>query len=165
MGIGLNSGRCIVGNMGSDQRFQYTVMGDTVNLASRLESQTKFYGVSILIGAKTAASVAEEFAAVEVDRIQVKGKNEAETTYTILGGPDVAGTPEFRAVRQSFAHVLQSYRKRDWSGSLQAINACKESAAAFGLGHVLELYEERIQAFMQTPPPSDWDGVYVAESK
>ena len=85
IGIGLNSGPCVVGNMGSDFRFNYSVLGDTVNLASRLESRTKDYRLSLVIGARTAERAKAKFATMEIDLIQVKGKKQPETVFTVLG--------------------------------------------------------------------------------
>src|SRR5437763_9311893 len=85
IGIGINTGRCLVGNLGSDLRFNYSVLGDPVNVASRLEGQTKLYGVPILIGSKTGEKAKDKFAMLELDLVTVKGKTESETIYTLLG--------------------------------------------------------------------------------
>src|SRR5262249_50530336 len=84
IGIGLNSGPCSVGNMGSDQRFAYSALGDTVNLASRLESLTRSYGVEIIVGEDAAAGI-DDMALLEIDRVRVKGRSEPLTIYTLLG--------------------------------------------------------------------------------
>src|SRR5438876_8522326 len=83
IGIGVNTGRCLVGNLGSDLRFNYSVLGDPVNVASRLEGQTKFYGVPILIGAKTGENAKDKFAVLEIDLVTEKGKTQSETIYTL----------------------------------------------------------------------------------
>src|SRR6476469_4086754 len=159
IGIGINTGRVTVGNMGSDMRFQYTVLGDDVNLASRLEGQTKAYGVPILIGARTAEAVKDKFAVVEIDFITVKGKTEPEVVYTVVGRKAVAESSDFEGVRASVQQMLSRYQARDWTGAITAAQACRAANGAFHLEGVANLYEERIQAFEQNPPPPDWNGV------
>jgi adenylate cyclase len=165
IGIGINTGRCTVGNMGSDLRFQYTVMGDTVNLASRLEGQTKAHGVAIIIGSRTAAAVLEEFAVLEIESIRVRGKREPEVIYTILGRADVASSSEFGALRDKWGQFLVCYRKQDWAGALSTLEACHPLCETFNLVGLIEAYTERIQRLEQNPPGPDWDGVFTAETK
>ena len=165
MGIGINSGTCAVGNMGSDLRFQYTVMGDSVNLASRLEGQTKGYGLSIIIGAATAAAAAPEFALLEIDSLRVKGKTEPEVIYTIVGGAEAAQTPEFKTLQDHWSKFLVCYRKQDWTGALRAIEVCRSECERFDLEGLLDAYAERIGWLQKNPPAADWDGVFTAETK
>jgi len=165
VGIGLNSGRCIVGNMGSDLRFQYTAMGDTVNLASRLEGQTAFYGVPLLIGARTAKAVSGEFAVLEVDYVRVKGKREAEATSTILGGSDIAGSPDFQKLKEQWGEVLAAYRQQRWRAVIALIETVRPLGEKFSLHKLFTVYHIRAHQFALKPPPPDWDGVYDAEAK
>ena len=165
VGVGINTGKCVVGNMGSDLRFNYSVLGDAVNLASRLEGQSKTYGLPIIIGSKTASALGDRFAVLELDCITVKGKTEPESVYTVLGGADVAGSDRFGQLRTTVTEMLARYRKRDFSGAAQSILFCRKIDGGFGLDGLFDLYDERIQVFEQNPPPADWNGVAILETK
>ncbi len=159
-GIGINSGPGAVGNMGSRQRFAYSVLGDTVNLASRLESQTKAYGVEILIGENTYKAV-KDFAALELDLLRVKGKTAPVRIYTLLGK---TRTPEFSALEEKHNLFLAAYRKQDCETAKTLLDACASCAPATIAGYYA-MMAERIALMRKTPYPSSWDGVYTAESK
>jgi adenylate cyclase len=165
VGVGLNTGPCVVGNMGSDLRFDYSVLGDSVNLASRLEGQTKNYGVPIIIGARTAQAVKDKFALLEVDFITVKGKTEPEVIHTLLGRSDIADSDEYRKLYEVTAKMLSCYRKREWDSVMAIIEVGRSAADHFGVNGFLELYCERVRAFRENPPPDDWNGVFALQTK
>jgi adenylate cyclase len=165
VGIGLNTGPCVVGNMGSDFRFNYSVLGDTVNVASRLEARTKDYRIPIVIGAQTEQQAKEKFATLEIDLIQVKGKSEPETVFTVLGHAELRQDPSFQDLRELTAGMLRSYREQDWTRALEAIELCRKAGERFGVAALYDMYAERVEAFRRTPPPPVWNGVYEAESK
>ncbi len=165
IGIGLNSGPCVVGNMGSDFRFNYSVLGDTVNLASRLESRTKDYRLSMVIGSRTAEGAKTEFATMEIDLIQVKGKKQPEVVFTVLGRAEVNDDPRCKDLRDLNAAMLATYRKQQWNEAKSLIDRCRKLANGFGVDGLYDMYVERIAAHRADPPPPDWNGVYEAQSK
>jgi adenylate cyclase len=165
VGVGLNTGTCVVGNMGSDLRFDYSVLGDSVNLASRLEGQSKEYGFPIIVGSKTALAVKDKFAILELDFIMVKGKKEPEVIYAIAGREDIAQSGSFQRLRNLTIEMLACYRSRDWEGALAAIERGRKSDDARALEYLYKLYETRIQGYQQNPPPEDWNGAFALLTK
>src|SRR3954449_5410562 len=165
VGVGLNTGTCVVGNMGSDMRFDYSVFGDSVNLASRLEGQSKEYGFPIIVGSKTALAVKEKFAILELDFIMVKGKKEPEVIYAIAGREDTAQSGRFQRLRNLTIEMLACYRSRDWDGALAAIGRGRTTDEAHSLEYLYNLYEARIQGYQQNPPPADWNGAFALLTK
>jgi len=165
IGLGINTGTCVVGNMGSDLRFDYSVLGDPVNLASRLEGRSKSYGTPIILGAKTAEKVGHRFATIQIDLITVKGKTEPEHIYALVGDEAVARSNEFTTFTTLVKDMMALYRKRDWSGAETALQRAKVLPQTFGLMDMLDIYQSRIDAFRMTPPPERWDGVFVFDTK
>jgi adenylate cyclase len=162
IGIGLNSGECVVGNMGSDQRFDYSVLGDSVNLASRLEGQSKTYGVAVVISEATRRAV-PDWAAIELDLIVVKGKEEPVRIYTLLGDEIVGQSEGFAKLSAQHIEMLDAYRQRRWQDANAALARCRPLAPA--LAGFYDLFARRITGFLTAPPAADWQGVHIAESK
>jgi adenylate cyclase len=165
IGVGLNTGACVVGNMGSDLRFDYSVLGDSVNLASRLEGQSKEYGFPIIVGSKTALAVKDKFAILELDFIMVKGKKEPEVIYAIAGREETAHSGRFQRLRNLTIEMLACYRSRDWEGALGAIERGRRTDEAGALELLYNLYEARIQGYQRNPPPADWNGAFALLTK
>jgi adenylate cyclase len=165
VGVGLNTGVCVVGNMGSDLRFDYSVLGDSVNLASRLEGQSKEYGFPIIVGARTALAVKDKFAILELDFIMVKGKKEPEVIYAIAGRQDTAQSGQFQKLRNLTIEMLACYRGRDWEGALAAIERGRRTDDARSLELLYNLYEARILGYRKNPPPEDWNGAFALLTK
>ncbi|MGV7214204.1 CHASE2 domain-containing protein [Bradyrhizobium sp. UFLA05-112] len=165
VGIGLNTGIGVVGNMGSDLKKNYSVLGDSVNLASRLEGQTKDYGFPIIVGSKTALAAKDKFAILELDFIMVKGKTEPEVIYAIAGREDVMHSAAFQRLRNTTIEMLACYRSRDWQGALDAIERGRRSEDADTLEKLFGLYEARIRNYQASPPPDDWNGAFALLTK
>jgi adenylate cyclase len=161
IGIGVNTGRCTAGNFGSEQRFGYSALGDSVNLASRLESLSRMYGVDIVVGAATARAVSG-FALLEIDRVRVKGRMAPESIYALLGHGDAVDADTAAAIG-AFDAMLASYRSCEWDKAAAALDAVRQTAPA--LAPLCDLYENRIRAYVANPPEAGWDGVFVAGSK
>lgn len=164
IGIGLNAGPCCVGNMGSARRLSYSLIGDTVNLASRIEGLCKPYGVRILMGEELARAL-PGFATVEVDRVRVVGRDKVATIHALLGDEEVKRSTDFAAFEARHAKLLDDYRARRWDEAEQVLAANEASAANYGLPKLYARYLASIRSCRDHPPGEDWDGVTVAVSK
>src|SRR5439155_22020313 len=147
IGVGINTGTMAVGNMGSAARFDYTVLGDQVNYASRLEALTKEYGAGVLVGEATARQAGPAFVFRELDLVRVKGRAAAAPVYQLLGR---AGSARVDA---RFDEALGAYRRREFAAARRLFGALGDDKAAAKLA-------ARCDVLAETPPPADWDGVY-----
>lgn len=160
IGVGVNTGPMSVGNMGSPQRLAWTVMGDNVNLASRLEGINKQYHTGIVISESTREQAGDGFVGRELDRIRVKGKLQPVKIYELLDFADGAPTCEDLLAR--FADALGAYRAQRWH---EAIEKFEQLLVAYPEDGPSREFLRRCHEYMEHPPAADWDGVYVMETK
>jgi adenylate cyclase len=163
IGVGLNTGMCCVGNLGSEQRFNYSAIGDSVNVASRVESLTKQYALQILITENTAAHV-EDLALLEADLVRVVGRAEPLAIFALVGDDAHAKSPEFQALRAAHARMIAAYRRQRFAEAQEALMEARKAASP-PLRAFYAIYEERIAALVESPPPGDWDGVFISAEK
>jgi len=173
VGLGLNSGECVVGNMGSDQRFDYSVLGDTVNLAARLEGQSKSYGMNVVLGPSTNAAVEDRMATIDLDFIQVKGKTEGTRIYGLMGDAEIKASPRFIDLQKKISDAIKTYQNQHFDEAAEMFKEIRVLGDAehkpwkldANLDVLCDLYEERIAEYQINPPAADWDGVFIATTK
>jgi len=160
VGVGINTGEMSVGNMGSEFRMAYTVLGDTVNLGARLEGLTKNYGVDIIVNETTKEAVPEYFY-MKLDRVRVKGKNEPVTIYepvALIG--EISAEEEMEL--DEYDKALKFYYSKDWGRAKSKFNLLKES---YSSKKIYDIYLERINNYINEPPSGSWDGVFTHTTK
>lgn len=164
MGLGINTGQTLIGNIGSKDRFGYDVLGDSVSLTARLESQTKNYGQLIIISESTEKRVSDIYFTIPLDCIAVKGKKVGVNIFTVFYMPDESVAVAWNNARDKHNGMLEYYRAQQWD---DAIELCKELIGEFdgNMDHYYEKWIDRIADMRSRDLPKDWDGVHRPDSK
>lgn len=162
MGLGLNTGQVVSGSIGSPRRMDYTVVGDGVNLAARLEGANREYGTQLLISEFTLAELGGSYQLREVDRLRVRGRQQPVAVFEVLDHFPAELLAGLRYVVSLYNEGLERYRRRDWAAALKMFDEALHVRPDDGPA---QLYRQRCAHFLQAPPPEDWDGVWVLTSK
>ena len=160
--IGINTGEVIVGNMGSRNVFDYTVMGDHVNLGSRLEGANKAYGTHIMISEFTYRQVKNDFYTRPLDFIRVKGKTKPIQVFELIATRETKFPSKFLELLQVYSQGIQAYREREWADALDYFEHCLR---LYPDDKPSSIYRERCAEFRLKPPPANWDGVITMKEK
>ena len=166
IGVGINTGDVSVGNMGSTRRLAYSCVGDAVNLAARLESITKQYGVKTLVGNETAKALGG-LAVIEIDDVAVKGRSQPETIHTVAGDETVAALAQYEHLAARIVAARAAYRAQDWEAAEAAFRIVGdlEGVGLFEPRKLADAFLKRIARYREDPPGADWNGVFEAETK
>jgi adenylate cyclase len=173
IGVGLNTGICCVGNLGSEQRFDYSALGDDVNLTSRLEGQSKTYGVDIVVSETTRDACGDRLAFLELDLIRVKGRQTPVRIFGLVGDGALWADRGFATFAERHAEMIWAYRRKAWDTAEAACVACRATLAQTPawvpagclLDGIYQVYQARIATLRADPPEADWDAVFTAETK
>jgi adenylate cyclase len=161
MRIGLCTGPAVVGNMGSKNRMDYTMMGDTVNTAARLEAVNKVYGSFTLVGDSTYGSAGDNIITREIDSVLVAGKKDPVTIYEIIGYPEDVDD-RMQEAANHYAEGLEAYRNQDWNRALNFFNKALEATPDDGPSKIML---NRCNEYKVNPPDRDWNGVFTMLTK
>ncbi|MGD1923735.1 MAG: CHASE2 domain-containing protein [Paracoccaceae bacterium] len=164
--VGINTGYCSVGNIGSTRRLSYSCVGDPVNLASRIEGLTRQYKVPILIG-ETTAEAADDFSCVEIDLVSVKGRHQVERILAVVGSAEIGDTEAFFELDYNFGAGRDAYMRQEWDDAEGYFTKCAnlDQLGLFDPKPTARLFLERVASYRREPPDAIWDGVFTATRK